>query len=389
LARRTRTFAVPALDPRWGLRQLTKAVLGGGVAVLVASIIPAIAQAAPPTTVAAAQSQIDSLRNQAEIASEQFNATHARLAQAQQASQNAAAVAAKAQAGLTASREKVDTFAANAYRSGGVGQSVLSTVLAGGDAPRTLQKIATLQHLSSQQSAVLRDAVVADLRYQQASRAATQATAAATVIAAGIATQQQHIEALIAQSQQVLNKLSADQRAMLLATQRARSAAQQAKASAALATWRAAHAARPVSRAVVRQALLAPQSAQAAPLSVTGSAIAERAIAAAMSKLGSRYVYGAGGPNTFDCSGLVQWAYGQAGVRTAHYTGAFWAAYRHVSTPQLQPGDLVFFFSDHHHVGVYLGGGMMINAPFTGDVVRIVPVFSAGSGYSGAARIVG
>jgi cell wall-associated NlpC family hydrolase len=107
-----------------------------------------------------------------------------------------------------------------------------------------------------------------------------------------------------------------------------------------------------------------------------------------MSKLGSRYVYGAGGPNTFDCSGLVQWSYGQAGVSTAHYTGTFWNSYRHVSTTELQPGDLVFFYADKHHVGIYIGGGMMVNAPHTGDVVRIAPVFGGGRDYVGAVRVV-
>jgi cell wall-associated NlpC family hydrolase len=108
-----------------------------------------------------------------------------------------------------------------------------------------------------------------------------------------------------------------------------------------------------------------------------------------MSKLGARYVYGAGGARTFDCSGLVQWAYGQVGVRTAHYTGAFWSSYRHIPSNQLRPGDLVFYYRDHHHVGIYIGGGMMINAPHTGDVVRIAPVFSGGRDYVGAVRILG
>jgi cell wall-associated NlpC family hydrolase len=107
-----------------------------------------------------------------------------------------------------------------------------------------------------------------------------------------------------------------------------------------------------------------------------------------LSKLGSRYVFGASGPNTFDCSGLVQWAYGRAGVSTAHYTGALWNAYRHVSYDELKPGDLVFFHRDHHHVGIYIGNGMMVNAPHTGDVVRIASVLGHG-GYSGAVRVVG
>ncbi len=219
----------------------------------------------------------------------------------------------------------------------------------------------------------------------------------AQTIAAGIAVQKKTIDALIAQGQRVLNQLSAGERAKLLAAQRAQAAAQQKQAAVALAAWNAARAARPVTRALDRPAVVTRQSA-VTPVAVSsphtasaggGSSVAQRAVAAAMSKLGARYVYGAGGARTFDCSGLVQWAYGQVGVRTAHYTGAFWSSYHHIPSDQLRPGDLVFFYRDHHHVGIYIGGGMMINAPHTGDVVRIAPVFGGGRDYVGAVRVLG
>jgi cell wall-associated NlpC family hydrolase len=397
LARSTRTFAM--LVPSHPLRPLAKAGSAVAAACVLAAILPAaVALADQPKTVAAAQAQIDSLDNQAESASEQFNAAQDRLAKAKLTAQAATATAGRAQALLAAERGQVGAFAAQTYRSGGAGQTMLATVLSTGDPAQAAQKIETLRHLGNQQSDVLRAAQVADLRYSQALKAATQATTAANALTLTIAKQKQHIDALIAQSQQVLNRLSADQRAKLLAAQRAKAAADQAKASAAQAAWNAAHAARPVSRAQVRPALRAaqaplpvpvPEPVPVAPQSNSGSSIAERAVAAAMNKLGSRYVYGAGGPNTFDCSGLVQWAYRQAGVSTAHYTGAFWNSYRHVSTNQLQPGDLVFFYADKHHVGIYIGGGMMVNAPHTGDVVRVAPVFGGGRDYVGAVRVVG
>jgi peptidoglycan DL-endopeptidase CwlO len=396
LARRTRTLAIPALGWRWVSRPLVRALSAAGAAVVVASMLPAVAHADQPTTAAQAQARVDALDNQAEIVTEQFNAAQAQLTQAQSAAQAAASAAALAQGALAAQRVKVSAFAAAAYTSGGVSETMLATTLDTGDPSQTLQKLATLQHLSEQQSQVLRDADVAGLRYDQASTIATQDAAAAQTLAAGIAAQKKTIDALIAQGQQVLNQLSAGERAKLLAAQRAQAAIQQKQTAAALAAWNAARAARPVTRALDRPAVVTRQSA-ATPVAVSspqtasaggGSSIAERAVAAAMSKLGARYVYGAGGARTFDCSGLVQWAYGQAGVRTAHYTGAFWDAYRHVPTSQLRPGDLVFFFSDHHHVGIYIGGGMMINAPQTGDVVRIAPVFRGG-GYVGAVRVVG
>lgn len=109
-----------------------------------------------------------------------------------------------------------------------------------------------------------------------------------------------------------------------------------------------------------------PKPNVAAPTSA-----AQTAINAALSKLGSPYVWGATGPNTFDCSGLTQWAYKQAGItlpRVSRDQGQFGQL---ILASQLQPGDLVFFGVPIHHVGMYLGNGQMIHAPDTGDVVKI------------------
>jgi cell wall-associated NlpC family hydrolase len=113
------------------------------------------------------------------------------------------------------------------------------------------------------------------------------------------------------------------------------------------------------------------------------TAAAQAAVEAALSKLGSPYSYGKTGPGTFDCSGLTLWAYGQAGQtipRTSREQSTFGAA---VPRDQLQPGDLVFFYSPVSHVGMYIGDGKMVHAPDTGDVVKISPLQSQ---YSGARR---
>jgi cell wall-associated NlpC family hydrolase len=90
-------------------------------------------------------------------------------------------------------------------------------------------------------------------------------------------------------------------------------------------------------------------------------------------ELGKPYQWGAAGPNTFDCSGLTQYVWGKAGVYLDHYTGSQWSEGQHVTPSQLEPGDLVFFGSDLHHVGLYIGNGNMIEAPYTGANVRISP----------------
>lgn len=99
--------------------------------------------------------------------------------------------------------------------------------------------------------------------------------------------------------------------------------------------------------------------------------------------LGRPYRWAASGPDSFDCSGFTMFVYAQVGVRLPHSSRAQIDAGQRVSRANLQPGDLVFFGSPIHHVGIYVGNGMMIHSPRTGDVVSIDPLHS---NYSGACR---
>jgi cell wall-associated NlpC family hydrolase len=101
------------------------------------------------------------------------------------------------------------------------------------------------------------------------------------------------------------------------------------------------------------------------------------AIAYARAQLGKPYVYAAAGPDSFDCSGLTMRAWGAAGVSMPHYSGSQYAMFPKVPLDQLQPGDLVFRGpGGSQHVGLYIGGGMILHAPQTGDVVKIAPMGS-------------
>jgi cell wall-associated NlpC family hydrolase len=111
---------------------------------------------------------------------------------------------------------------------------------------------------------------------------------------------------------------------------------------------------------------------------------ASAAIAAALSKLGSPYVWGAEGPNTFDCSGLVQWSYAQAGLVLPRLASDQYFASTPVPVDQMAPGDVLVYAYDTsdaatiHHITMYIGNGMMVEAPHTGDVVHVVPVYRDG-----------
>jgi peptidoglycan DL-endopeptidase CwlO len=374
-----------------------------GAALVAAALLPAVAsQAAQPTTVAEAQAQLDALNNQAEIASEQYNGAQEGLTQALQTASAATAAAGRAHSEVVTEQGKVGALAAESYESGGLSQG-LAIILNTTDPSQAMTRVSMLQQLSTSQSSLLAAARSADQVYQQSVAAASQATATAQKLSADLVQKQAQINAALAQSQQVLAKLTAAQRAQLIAAQRAKEAADQAKAQIALAAYNKAEAAKATaarataSRAAAARAATAAAAAAAnktliktvaLPQSPGGSSVAQRAVAAAMTRLGDRYVFGATGPTRFDCSGLVQWAYRQAGISTTHYTGTLYNDYRHIPESQLKPGDLVFFYRDHHHVGIYIGNGLMINAPHTGDVVRIASIAAHGY-YSGAVRVVG
>ncbi|MDQ1522046.1 MAG: peptidoglycan DL-endopeptidase CwlO [Actinomycetota bacterium] len=122
----------------------------------------------------------------------------------------------------------------------------------------------------------------------------------------------------------------------------------------------------------------------AAPNVPAPSSAAQTAIDTAKAQLGKPYVYAAAGPNSFDCSGLTMFAWAAAGVQLPHSAEAQFQALPHVPMDALAPGDLVFFGNPIHHVGMYLGGGTMIQAPQTGDVVKISSAYRRD--FAGAAR---
>jgi cell wall-associated NlpC family hydrolase len=190
-------------------------------------------------------------------------------------------------------------------------------------------------------------------------------------LAMRLKSEQDEARALIADLERQLRTM--DRRVdRLIAEQRAR---QEAERRSAFSRWMAAPG--------------AGATAAAGP----ASAIAERAVSVAMAQLGAPYEWGAEGPEHFDCSGLTSFAYRAAGLDIPRVSRAQYAAYagmRSVPRTDLRPGDLVFFATDPgspgtiHHVGMYISGGLMVEAPYTGAVVRTSSIWR--SSYAGAVR---
>ncbi|MEQ6901155.1 NlpC/P60 family protein [Nocardioides sp. YIM 152588] len=117
---------------------------------------------------------------------------------------------------------------------------------------------------------------------------------------------------------------------------------------------------------------------------VPASGRASAALSYAMAQVGKAYVYGAAGPSAFDCSGLTMMAWAQAGVSLPHSSSAQFSSGTRISESQLQPGDLVFYYSPISHVGIYIGGGNIVHAANPGTGVRVAPLHSMP--YVGAVR---
>jgi cell wall-associated NlpC family hydrolase len=111
---------------------------------------------------------------------------------------------------------------------------------------------------------------------------------------------------------------------------------------------------------------------------------AQVAVDAALSQVGKPYQWGAAGPDSYDCSGLTMWSWAQAGVGLPHNSGSQYSATPRVAQSDLAPGDLLFFGSPIHHVGMYIGNGQMVEAPYSGQTVRVTAAFR--SDYVGGGR---
>src|SRR6266567_220800 len=183
----------------------------------------------------------------------------------------------------------------------------------------------------------------------------------------------------------VTSARTAAERAKLLAVQEERKAAKLSKAMRGKVAEIQAKESKLNSAAFSKALSIYRQTGKYPAIHITGDSVGVQALRIALTRVGYPYVWGAAGPSAFDCSGLVMWAYAQLGISLPHFTGDQWNAGVHVSRSQLQPGDLVFFFADIGHVGIYVGNGYMLDAPTFGIPVGIHPIFW--NAYVGAVRI--
>jgi cell wall-associated NlpC family hydrolase len=342
---------------RWVPTRRGALVLAAVLGVLLAALP---AQAAPaPTSSAEAAALVAAKSHDLEVLAEQFNDAREALTTAKATAESAAATLTRAQADLAAAQQHVRGIARSAYTGEGLGQ--FQAMLTSESADDFVDRVATLQTIAGHQNTLLDRAATLNVTAARARAAAAQAATEAQAQFDAVAAKQAALEAQVAEYRAAFDRLSAGEQ---------RAAVEAAGTGADRAS---------------RDERTDP--APAAPV-VASSQAAQLAVDTALAQRGKPYVWAASGPGSFDCSGLVQYAYGAAGLGLPHSSRMQSQMGVPVSRDQLQAGDLVFFYSPVSHVGIYIGNGQMVHAPTAGDVVRVAGIDAMG-GYNSARRLVG
>ncbi len=336
----------------------------------------AFATGSNTTTVAQAQQQLDAVSIQADKAVEAYDEAEVTLATVTANASAAKAAAAKEQSVVDAAKVGVQALAVARYE-GSTATPALAVLLSN-DPTTFLRQTEVLQQVSHYQEASLTDVVNANRLMTALQASADQAVGA-----------QQSALAHLAATKAAVQKVLSQQTALLTAAQV--KAAHDASVAASAAETAAVERQRTaVSRSLVRPALTATlpthprvTPAPAATATRTTSVIVPasssskiaKMLAYAYAQLNKPYRFGGAGERTFDCSGLVMRAAAAAGISLAHSAAAQQRSGRRVPLSQLQPGDLVFWGSPAYHVGIYVGGGRILDAPHTGTVVQIQSIW--------------
>ena len=260
-------------------------------------------------------------------------------------------------------------------------EDVLEVMLGAASLDDLLDRLDSVRRISSQDLEIIADVRTAKSEMKRRSERLAKARAEQRDVVSDRAVRKDAIEAKLAERQQLLSSIE-DEIVRLEAEERERQRRLREEAQQRLEAERAAQAAAASSSGA---SVPAPEVVYGdVPPNRYGSAVVD----IAMQYLGVPYVWGGASPSGFDCSGLVVYAYAQLGVSLPHYTGSLWQLGSPVSRDQLQAGDLVFF-NGLGHMGIYIGGGQMIHAPHTGDVVKISDISSGyyAASYVGARRV--
>ncbi len=309
------------------------------------------ATAAPRPTVGEVQRKIDDLHRQAEQASEAYNDTREELKSVSVRLKAANAKLARQRTELAKARAKLGQLASETYRRGEL--SALDLML-GDDPDSALAQAGYLPSLGQRQARATNRLQDGEKKLLAAQAEIKQQQAKAQAANTRLQKNRDAVKQRLRQADAQLTTLTAGQRVTLRENQNASNSADGPPASGGGG-----------------QAFCAGKAVQAP------SAAAKTAINFGCAQLGESYQWAAEGPNRWDCSGLTMAAYGAAGISLPHSSKLQVGYGTRVSVSNMLPGDLVFFYSPISHVSIYLGDGMMLTAPQTGDAVKVAKFFAS------------
>ena len=347
----------PRTAPRRPAPARRAPVRTGALALLavVGSLLVTVPAQAAPTTSAQAAELVAARGHELEVITEQFNDARVALTAQQEAAKAAAAAMEQATAELAVAQQSVRGLARTAYTGEGLGS--VQALLTSESADAFVDRMTTLQLVAGHQGEILERAAAANVAAAQAQAAAHEAATQAQAQYDSVAAQQVALQAEVDSYRAAFSQLSAQEQQAAIASHGDDDRASRSEDRAA--------------------------PAPSAPV-VANSNAAQVAIDTAMAQRGKPYVWAAGGPSAYDCSGLTAYAFRAAGISLPHSSRAQSQMGQAVSRDQLQPGDLVFFYNPVSHVGIYIGNGQMVHAPTFGDVVKVAPLMG---GFSGARRL--
>lgn len=346
------------------------------------------ANAAPSTddkpSLEEVEKKVGDLYRQAESATEKYNAAEEKTAKQKKRVATLLDDVAQRAEKLNEAREQLGSFAAAQYRAGAAAPDTAAMLLA--DSPQDyFDQTQLMDRLTERQKEVVDDYVTQRTETAQKRQEATESLESLTQSQSTLKSSKAKVQAKLTEARELLAKLTAEEKARLAAIEKEKQEEAERRAEE-LARQQAAEAEKKRQAAEAEQQKQAAQE-QNADSSSTVEAPAEdstyatkaaKAIAFARAQIGKPYVWGATGPDSYDCSGLTQDAWKAAGVDLPRTTYDQVTAGKTVSLTDARPGDLVFFYDDITHVGLYIGNGMMIHAPKPGTYVREESIFYDG-----------
>ncbi|MDI3403071.1 NlpC/P60 family protein [Streptomyces sp. B-S-A6] len=297
-----------------------------------AALTAPTATADPRATPAGTKAQVDRLFEEAERATQAYDKADERADRLRREIAHAKDGVARGQERINTMRGALGSLAGAQYRSAGLDPTL--ALMLSEDPDGYLAKSSALDRLNAHQARRLDKLRTAQRELAQERDETTRKLADLEASRKTVARHKRKVEAKLAEARRLLNSLSPQDR-------------------------------------------LAYAEGSGTVPELTGTAASGRAaaaVAAVKQAVGRPYVWGANGPGSFDCSGLTQWAYGQAGVGLPRTSQAQRGAGRQVTLAEARPGDLVTYRDDASHIGMYMGGGQVVHAPYPGASVRYDPV---------------